>query len=570
MYMKYKVRIPDSEKGISIKTIRGISYVYYTYAYIYSPEKKHTVPKDTSIGKVIPDEPDMMYPNDRYLLYFPEADIPDELDESERSGCLSVGAFIIIRTILAEYHLDEMIDRIVGVDSGLFLDLAAYSIIEENNAGQYYLDYAFRHPLFTDGMKVYSDSKVSSFMNSLSRDQSQDFLNEWNAKQDHREKIYISYDSTNRSCSAGDIDLAEFGHPKVDDGKPVINQSVAFDHNNAVPLFYEEYPGSIVDVSQLQLMLEKAKGYGYKHIGFILDRGYFSKGNIQYMDSCGYSFIIMMKGMKKLVKQLVIHNKGTFEDKRENSIKGHNVHGITVPGHLYDSDDRIRYFHIFYDDFKKSGEKARIEDRIDRYADYLDRHEGTHVNLKEHFKKYFDLVYYHEGKEDEKFMCYTEKYDVIDDEIDLCGYFVIITSEKMTAAQALDLYKSRDTSEKLFRADKSYLGNKSYRSHNRVSLDSKLFVEFVALIIRNRIYTQLKDHAVKEGRKNFLTVPAAIKELEKIEITRQTDHNYRLDHAVTKTQKEILKAFGLTADDIRTQAIEINKDIQSLTAKEAS
>ena len=74
----------------------------------------------------------------------------------------------------------------------------------------------------------------------------------------------------------------------------------------------------------------------------------------------------------------------------------------------------------------------------------------------------------------------------------------------------------------------------------------------------------------KEGRKNFLTVPAAIKELEKIEITRQTDHNYRLDHAVTKTQKEILKAFGLTADDIRSQAIEINKDIQSLTAKEAS
>lgn len=140
----------------------------------------------------------------------------------------------------------------------------------------------------------------------------------------------------------------------------------------------------------------------------------------------------------------------------------------------------------------------------------------------------------------------------------------------MTAAQALDLYKSRDASEKLFRADKSYLGNKSYRSHNRASLDSKLFVEFVALIIRNRIYTQLKDHAVKEGRKNFLTVPAAIKELEKIEITRQTDHNYRLDHAVTKTQKEILKAFGLTADDIRTQAIEINKDIQSLTAKEAS
>lgn len=44
-------------------------------------------------------------------------------------------------------------------------------------------------------------------------------------------------------------------------------------------------------------MLDKAQGYGYKRVGFILDRGYFSKANIDYMDSCGYSFVIMVKGM---------------------------------------------------------------------------------------------------------------------------------------------------------------------------------------------------------------------------------------------------------------------------------
>ena len=35
--------------------------------------------------------------------------------------------------------------------------------------------------------------------------------------------------------------------------------------------------GSIVDVSQLQCMLDKAKAYGYKNAGFILDRGYFNR-----------------------------------------------------------------------------------------------------------------------------------------------------------------------------------------------------------------------------------------------------------------------------------------------------
>jgi len=61
------------------------------------------------------------------------------------------------------------------------------------------------------------------------------------------------------------------------------------------PLFYEQYLGSVVDISQLQFMLEKAMGYGYKKVGFILDRGYFIKENIHYMDRCGYDFVIMAK-----------------------------------------------------------------------------------------------------------------------------------------------------------------------------------------------------------------------------------------------------------------------------------
>ena len=39
--------------------------------------------------------------------------------------------------------------------------------------------------------------------------------------------------------------------------------------------------------------------------GFILDRGYFSRENIKYMDKCGYDFVIMVKGMKALVNDAV-------------------------------------------------------------------------------------------------------------------------------------------------------------------------------------------------------------------------------------------------------------------------
>jgi len=58
-----------------------------------------------------------------------------------------------------------------------------------------------------------------------------------------------------------------------------------------------------------------------------------------------------------------------------------------------------------------------------------------------------------------------------------------------------------------------------------------------------------------------MTVPAAIKELDKIEMLKGAEGEYILDYAVTATQKAILQAFGMTADNIHKQAREISSDL---------
>ena len=567
MFFDFKVGMPEVKGKIFEKVIKNVTYINYEYDRIYKPEKKYNIPKRTTIGKRCDNDPGMMYPNMNFMKFFPDAEIPDAAKRTYRSCCLRIGAFLIIQKIIKEYELDDMTRHIIGRDCGLFLDLAAYSIITENNAGQYYPDYAYNHPLFTENMRLYSDSKVSDFLNSITIDQSITFLNDWNESRDHRERIYISYDSTNKTCQAGDVEIAEFGHSKEKQDKPVFNYSIAYDRNNREPLFYEEYPGSIVDVSQLQYMLEKALGYGYKKVGFILDRGYFSKENIHFMDKCGYDFVIMVKGMKKFVSELILENKGKFEDNRAHSIREYKTNGMTVKGQLFPSDNEERYFHIYYSSLKHASEREMIEGKIDRMARYLKKQEGKSVTIGEGFDKYFDLIYYHQGQKDEKFMLSRERDDVIDQEIRLCGYFVIITSKEMTAKEALTLYKSRDGTEKLFRGDKSYLGNKSIRVQTDKSVDAKIFIEFVALIVRNKIYTCLKDAMLENDQKaNFMTVPAAIKELEKIEMIRQADNRYRLDHAVTANQKAILKAFGIKdVTYIKKQAEVISGQLANLT-----
>jgi transposase len=415
-------------------------------------------------------------------------------------------------------------------------------------------------------MRIYSDSTVSEFLNSMTNGQAADFLNGWNGSRDSKERIYISYDSTNKTCQAGDIEIAEFGRPKDGSGKPVFNYSIAYDRNNREPLFYEAYPGSLVDVSQLQCMLGKAEGYGYRNVGFILDRGYFSKGNIRFMDRCGYDFVIMVKGTKALVNKLVEECKGTFEESRPHSIRGYGISGATVKSRLFASDEIERFFHIYYSSEKYAFERSALEARIDRMAKYLRGQEGKPVRIDKSFEQYFDLFYHNKGRKNETFMFGKEKEDVTEREIRLCGYFAIITSEEMTAAEALVLYKSRDRTEKLFRGDKSYLGNKSLRVQSDESIDAKIFVEFVALIVRNKIYTCLKDEMEEIGKRpNYMTVPAALRELEKIEMVRSPDNIYRLDHAVTATQKAILKAFGIDAGYVKARAREISGQLAGLS-----
>ena len=544
MYYKETVRVPDEKGKINVMKKGKSCYVRYLLETRYVPEKKYAIPKFAIIGK-LSDDPGMMFPNENYVRYFGTDSFSEE-SQSERSCCLRSGTFMVLSELARELNLKKTLEnRFDDRDAALILDLAFYSIITEGNQSQYYPDYAYNHPLMTEDMKIYSDSKISEFLSSVDYNQIQGFLDDWNHDRDHGERIYISYDSTNKNCQAGNIDMVEFGHPKVDRGLPVVNIAMAYDTNNEIPLFYEEYPGSIVDVSQLRYMVEKASGYGYKNIGFILDRGYFSRTNIHDMDKAEYPFIIMVKGQKKLVREIILDCKGSFESDRKSLIRPYRCYGKTVARKLYPSDSKDRYFHLYYSHEKAAAEMAVFEDQIEEMQKYLDSLSGEKVTLSEKYSKYFHIEYHKDGT----FVCASEKTSVIEKEISLFGYYCIISSDPMTAEEALTVYKSRDASEKLFRGDKSYLGGAALRVHSSKSVRTKLFVEFIALIIRNRMHTKLKKEQKNlKKRLNYMNVPAAVRELEKIELMRCSQGNYILDHAPTKTQKTILKSFDIDAN----------------------
>ena len=117
------------------------------------------------------------------------------------------------------------------------------------------------------------------------------------------------------------------------------------------------------------------------------------------------------------------------------------------------------YIHVYYNRSKAAAEQERFETKIDS----LDRNYKKLIGTKretDSFEKYFRF----ERDSDGVIATVMQKNAVIENEKKLMGYFVIVTSKRMKAADALRLYKSIDESEKLFRADKTFLGNGAFRN----------------------------------------------------------------------------------------------------------
>lgn len=518
----------------------------FEYDRTYNKETQKTNPKRKIIGKLYEEDPTLMYPNEHYFEFFSSDKLIPVREEAKHSACIKAGTYIVLVNIVNELKLNELLKPYFADKTGLTLDLALYSIVTEDNAAQHYADYAFNHPLLTEDMYIYSDSTISNLLGSITPEKCQGFLKDWNDIKDKTQKIYISYDSTNKNYQGRNVGNAEYGKAKDDDSKPIINLSVAYNQTMQTPLAYETYCGSINDISQFRYFLVKMQKYGYISFGLILDRGYFGENNIKAADEAGVDLVIMVKGKKDFIGTLIDEVRNTFESRIENKMGGYNTYGTTVQRKIFESDNSPRYIHIYYNRDRGAKEEARFNDLIKEYEDDLNKHIGSKYTPSKSVEKYYCLT----RDKSEVLVSWERKNEAINQRLARCGYFCILTTGDMTAAEAFSLYKGRDCSEKLFSADKSFIGGNAIRAMNDNTVQGKFFIEFLALIIRNRMHNLIKEMIYRKGKRlNYYNVPSAIAELEKIEFVRAADGTYVLDHAVTKTQRELLAAFGISEEE---------------------
>ena len=525
-------------------------YVYHVLSSTYDPARKFNTDKRVSVGKMVDGSDTKMIPNDRFFTYYPDLtpeniELPDQPDFSQT---LHAGAVVAELAIAENLGLTEILETIYGSHVAQeILSVVTYVLTDESAVFQHYPVFLRKH--LSSVATVRSDSYVSTKLlhGEISDERIIEMLRLWNKKNCDDDIVFIGCDSTNFNTEAEGVGIADYGKAKDDPTKPQVNLAVAMKQSDNTPLSYDLFPGSIIDLTECEQLVDQMHTYGYRNVGLLFDRGYFTTDNVIRLDNLGYAFMMMLRDDQNFVRKLIVDNSPTIKDNPDNYLSGTEVFGLTVQSKLCNKD---RYFHIYYDEVKAGYSKRRFLNSITALKD----------ELLAKYKKWFDINI---DKETNTLASFSVKTEKVNNRVSTAGFFVIMTSDKMSCEDALNIYRGRDNIEKFFRGIKSGMNFDSPGVHDDVSLSAKIHLMFLAGIIRNAFSNASIKIKKETGNKKSFTVPSMIDQLECIECTAYDDGVYRRRYAMTAKQKMIFDALGLEYDLIDAKIKQFNKTLSS-------
>ena len=114
------------------------------------------------------------------------------------------------------------------------------------------------------------------------------------------------------------------------------------------------------------------------------------------------------------------------------------------------------------------------------------------------------------------------------------GYVVMLSTRSMKAKEILLLYRNKDCVEKSFDNMKNELSSNRLRVHSRESMEGRLFISFLSLILYSFIHNIMRE---KNMVKKY-TIEEVLYEIKKLKIIK-LENKRKILTEISKTQKEL-------------------------------
>ena len=467
------------------------------------------------------------------------------LEQVRDYGAVAVCRFLAeqhgILPALREAFDDELAESVFLLASFLVSEMMPLSYFEKWADG-------VRHE-YTGRKSAWTSKGVSGILQELGTESGKrlDFLE--NLVDLNRESFTTALiDITSISTYSKLDGWAAFGHNRDGESLPQVNVQLTVLEPCGLPVALRMVEGSISDVSTLTNAILLLKSLGIEEIESVLDRGFFSRANLEELSREGIKItipvpsnnLVYKKALKTYGKALR-HAKNTFSD------------GEDLVRHIaFDNDDlgREYRFHLYLNETRQVDENNSLYAELEKAESYFkDKAPGSKREALACLKKmlpktkmqFFKLIPAEDGswqlERKAKALARQEKKS---------GHMLLMSDDRTkTGMQLLEGYRSRDSIEKFIDNLKNGLELDRLRNHTYEAAEGKLFVALVAMMLHSTLQKSLAPSAKELKRR--LTPREVLLDLRRIKIL-PLHTGADMISEVSKRQRYALNLLGIPGE----------------------
>ena len=312
---------------------------------------------------------------------------------------------------------------------------------------------------------------------------------------------------------------AAFGHNRDGESLPQVNVQLVMLQPCGLPVALRMIEGSISDVSTLKNAILLLRSFGINGIDSIMDRGFFSRSNLDELNNSGIGVtipvpsnnLVYKKAIKTYGKKLR-SAKNTFSDDQD-----------LIRHIAFDNDDLGRKYrlHLYLNESRQLTQNNQLYIQLEKAeADFKNEPPSSKKEAMARLRtilpkirmQFFKLILSVDGT-----WQLERKVNALARQEKKSGHMLLLTDKQTySGLEALENYRSRDSIEKLFDNLKNALELDRLRNHSAEASEGKLFVALIAMMLHSTMQRRLAASGKEIKRR--LTPREALLDLRKIKI----------------------------------------------------
>jgi transposase len=429
---------------------------------------------------------------------------------------------------------------LAGLVNRCFHDLAAemmslvYFIVQKGLPLSRSEPWSMGH-LHPSGEQIVSQ-RISELLLKITEDSRQRFLSLWLDKM--TEDDYLCYDITSVSSYARGNEYVKYGYNRDGEPLPQINLAMLFGQKSRLPAYYRRMQGNISDVATLQTTMKSLDFLGAKAMHFILDRGFYSEANVGELLKRRHHFTMAIPAGRRWVEAVIDrHFESIASPEHYRQTDDSEALYVVTELRKWGADNRRSYLHVYYNARQAADEFDRFTRELLQYKQEIEA--GKRVKANEECYARFLLVKETPKRglrvtfNDEEIQKQRKRY---------AGFFCILSTTFKDPMDALQVYRAKDAVENSFDDLKNQLDMKRLRIHTSAAMDSRLFLQFLALILICQIRNTTQNDKILRN----LTVREVMEDMETLVRITYSGRYGQLYTEASPIQRKIMEVFGLT------------------------